>query len=184
MLCLFSQPWLTGKIPCIIFCDKGQKILWGTIFPKTKSKSICGTKASCKVNEESGNYIAALLLYCSSPQAKKTKKNKKKTAYIICLQGVSVTRNSFWRLETIACTQYYSGNLWPNSKLLEGKLLTFWKEVKISSTHPLIYGVTHRQLIIVRSILGSYASSGVCKLSIPIQNYICIYTYMELSKWH
>ena len=180
MLCLFSQLRLTGKIPCIIFCDKGQKILWGTIFPKTKSKSICGTKASCKVNEESGNYIAALLLYCSPSQAKK----KKTTAHIICLQGVSVTRNPFRRLETSACTQYYSGNLWPNSKLLEGKLLMVWKEVKISSTHLLIYGVTHRQLIIVRSILGSYSSSGVCKLWIPIQNYICTYTYMELSKWH
>ena len=80
MLCLFSQPRLTGKIPCIIFCDKGQKILWGTIFPKTKSKSICGTKASCKVNEESGNYIAALLLYCSSPQAKKNEKKQKKNS--------------------------------------------------------------------------------------------------------
>ena len=84
MLCLFSQLRLTGKIPCIIFCDKGQKILWGTIFPKTKSKSICGTKASCKVNEESGNYIAALLLYCSPSQAKK-KKNSPHNMFTGCL---------------------------------------------------------------------------------------------------
>lgn len=123
MLCLFSQLQLTGKIPCSIFCDKGQKTLRNYL-PKTKSESICGTKASCKVNKESGNYIAALLLYCSSPQAKKTSPHN-------MLIGWHSDKKSFSETWDKCMHSILFRKPVTKFQVIEGTLLTFWKEVKI-----------------------------------------------------
>ena len=78
---MIANSGLLGKFHVLFFVKRGRKF-FEELSSQKQSQSICGTKASCKVYEESGNYTAALLLYCGSPQAK-----KKKTARIICLQG-------------------------------------------------------------------------------------------------